>query len=93
VGEDTLSSRLPASAVASLHAAFAAEVRERLPRLASLEDVTVARRDAHTLGSSAHIVGEREISALARAVEEQLPEGPVPELVSALRDYLARTAT
>jgi HPt (histidine-containing phosphotransfer) domain-containing protein len=92
VGHETVPSRLPPGALDGLREAFAAEVRVRLPRLVSLADLDAARRDAHTLASSAWVVGEGQIATLSRAVEDQLPGGPLPELLAALRDYLARTA-
>jgi HPt (histidine-containing phosphotransfer) domain-containing protein len=92
VGHDSVPSRLPAGALDGLRQAFATEVRERLPRLMSLDDLEVARRDVHTLASSAWVVGEGEIATLARAVEDQLPTGPLPELIAALQAHLARTA-
>jgi hypothetical protein len=91
VGHDTVPSRLPVGVLEGLRRAFAEEVRTRLPRLESLEDLVVACRDAHTLGSSAWVVGENEIGRLARAVEADLQAGPRSELIAALRDYLDRT--
>lgn len=75
-----------------LRAAFAQELGERLPRLAALAaggpvDPDEVRRDAHTLASSAWVVDEPEIGRLARAVEEDLTGGPLPELVAALRAW------
>jgi HPt (histidine-containing phosphotransfer) domain-containing protein len=77
---------------ATLRETFAGEVAARLPRLEALRDgdqsvVEDARRDAHTLGSSAIIVSEPEIARLAHAVELELAAGPVAELISALRGY------
>jgi HPt (histidine-containing phosphotransfer) domain-containing protein len=92
VGHETVPSRLPPGALDGLREAFAAEVRERLPRLVSLSDPDAARRDAHTLASSAWVVGESQIATLARAVEDQFPGGPLPELVAALQDYLVQAA-
>jgi HPt (histidine-containing phosphotransfer) domain-containing protein len=92
VGHDTVPSRLPPGALDGLRLAFAGEVRDRLPRLVSLADPVAATRDAHTLGSSAWVVGEGDIATLARAVEQDLTTGPLPELIAALQDYLARTA-
>ncbi len=89
---DAVPSRLPPGTLDGLRQAFSGEVRERLPRLVSLDDPLVAVRDAHTLGSSAWVVGEADISALARAVERDLADGPRAELIAALQDYLARTA-
>lgn len=67
-----------------LRASFASEVAERLPRLVAREDAEVVRRDAHTLASSAWVVGEPEISRVARAVEEDVVDGPLAELVALL---------
>ncbi|MCU1587185.1 MAG: hypothetical protein JWN31_678 [Frankiales bacterium] len=77
---------------ASLREAFAGEVDARLPRLQSLRagDESVlddARRDAHSLASSAVIVDEPEIARLAQAVELDPLLGPVDELVTALRGF------
>lgn len=67
---------LPESALAGLREAFAGEVATRLPRLQRLTDdpdvVAQALRDAHTLGSSAVVVGELEASRCARALEVEL---------------------
>jgi HPt (histidine-containing phosphotransfer) domain-containing protein len=76
----------------SLRQTFAGEVDSRLPRLESLSagDESVvedARRDAHSLASSAVIVDELEIARLAQAVELDPLHGPVPDLLDALRDY------
>lgn len=76
----------------SLREAFAAEVEARLPHLRSLDDLDLARHDAHTLASSAWVVGESRIGELARSVELQLSEGShaadVPALVAVLEAYL-----
>lgn len=77
---------------AALRETFAGEIAARLPHLQalaggdalSLED---ARRDAHTLGSSAIIVGEPEIARLAHEVELLLADGPVAELIAALQGF------
>ncbi|MCW2543046.1 MAG: hypothetical protein JWM40_598 [Frankiales bacterium] len=79
----------------ALHEAFAGEVATRLPRLASLSngDATVledARRDAHSLASSAVIVDQPEIARLAQAVELDPLHGPVPDLVAALTAFHQR---
>jgi HPt (histidine-containing phosphotransfer) domain-containing protein len=90
VGSEAVRAAAPPSAGDLLRQAFASELVARVPRLARLDgssspgDLDVARRDAHTLASSAWVVGEAEISRLARAVEEQLPDGPVTELVARL---------
>lgn len=70
-----------------LREAFAGELAARLPRLEALTDRPAARRDAHTLASSAAVVGEPEISRLARAVEADLDGGPRAELVALLRAW------
>lgn len=75
-----------------LRHAFAGEVIARLPRLLALSagpvaDLETVRRDAHTLGSSACLIGEPDLARLAREVEEHLSEGPVAELVTALRAW------
>jgi len=84
--------------VASLRAAFAEELADRLPRLrraaqdagqsSSPPDAAVraaAVRDAHTLGSSAFVVGEPDAARLARRAEALLLDGSDPaELVAAL---------
>lgn len=80
--------RLPEGALAGLRGAFAQEVSERLPRLQAAVDsgtdtaLDQALRDAHTLGSSAAVLGEGEASRTARAAEALLlarpPGGPVP---------------
>jgi HPt (histidine-containing phosphotransfer) domain-containing protein len=77
---------------AFLRGAFAEEVAERLPHLEALRspgraDLELARRDAHTLASSAWVVGEPELSRVAREVEHQLPGGPLDELLSLLRAW------
>lgn len=81
-----------ADAQVLLRETFAGEVAARLPRLQALASgdpdvVEDARRDAHTLGSSAIIVGEPEIARLAHAVELALTDGPVAELIEALEGY------
>ncbi|MCW2601028.1 MAG: hypothetical protein JWM02_2857 [Frankiales bacterium] len=93
MGSEAVRAALSPKVRDALRQAFAAEVAARLPRLALLEgpasasDLDAARRDAHTLGSSAWVVEEPEISRLARAVEEQLQDGPVPELLALLRAW------
>ncbi|MCU1594704.1 MAG: hypothetical protein JWO12_2096 [Frankiales bacterium] len=59
---------------ASLRDVFAGELAKRLPRLVAwndgvADDVEAAVRDAHTLATSAILVGEPEISRLARGAE------------------------
>jgi HPt (histidine-containing phosphotransfer) domain-containing protein len=85
VAEQTGRALVPPGVLADLRLAFAEEVAERLPRLAARADLEEARRDAHTLASGAWIVGEPEIARLARAVESQLPDGPVEQLLALLR--------
>lgn len=93
---------LPAEAVASLRAAFAGEVADRLPRLAAAaagqvdsadsEDFAVVLRDAHTLGSSAAVVGAVEASRTARELEELLIAEDltaVPAMAARLVEQLA----
>ena len=66
---------LPPEAVAALREAFAGEVATRLPRLLALLEAPPgpdALRDAHALGSSAVVVGERHASRTARALEAEL---------------------
>jgi chemotaxis protein histidine kinase CheA len=77
-----MAAALPARAQALLREAFAAEVAERLPELqASMvvaletddrEAVRLALRHAHTLASSAVVVGEEDISLVSRRCEERL---------------------
>ncbi len=87
MGYDAVRPGVPASARHALRLAFAAEVAERLPRLVALTDLEAARRDAHTLASSAWVVQEPELARLARAVEDDLQGGPVDELVARLRAW------
>lgn len=81
-----------ATAGLDLRAVFGAELQSRLPHLVAArdgrcEDLNQARRDAHTLGTSAFLVGEPEIARLARAVEADLATGPLPELVGLLQAW------
>nr|UXE44628.1 hypothetical protein Hi04_10k_c2835_00033 [uncultured bacterium] len=80
---------LPEEVARSLRHAFAAERDARLPHLRARDASTL--HDAHALASSAWVVGEREISTLARSVEESLEAGDeptdLPALVSALERY------
>lgn len=84
--------RLPEQVVAGLREAFAAEVAERLPRLHAA--VAAGRpadvlRDAHTLGSSAAVVGEPGVNRAARAAEAALLAGqPADALVAELAALL-----
>lgn len=93
---------LPPDVVASLHAAFQQEVRRRVPRLRRLrrdvpghEVLAQAQRDAHTLASSAVVVGEAEAARCARALEGALgqcllqPLAPPPPEVLAEAERLA----
>lgn len=70
--------RLPAEALAGLRETFAQELAERLPRLRVAVDsdddalLTSAVRDAHSLGSSAAVMGLAEASRSARAAEALL---------------------
>lgn len=77
-----------------LREAFAREVAARLPHLRRPDDWELVRHDAHSLASSAWVVGEREISVLARTVEEQLEQGvavdDLPALVTALEAVSSR---
>ena len=88
--------RLPPEALAGLREAFAAELAERLPRLRqavdSGDDVLLrqAVRDAHSLGSSAAVVGEADASRTARALEAELGiDAPDRERCAALVRELA----
>ncbi|HUR13380.1 MAG TPA: Hpt domain-containing protein [Mycobacteriales bacterium] len=78
---------LPEDVTRSLREAFGTEVALRLPPLRSADPQAVLHA-AHALASSAWVVGEREVSLLARAVEDQLLEGveatDLPALVAAL---------
>lgn len=70
-----------------LRAAFADELRARLPRLEARTDLEAVRRDVHTLGSSAWVVGEPEIATAARAAEEDLTDTHLETLVTLLRAW------
>ncbi|HWG95087.1 MAG TPA: Hpt domain-containing protein [Mycobacteriales bacterium] len=86
--------RLPEQAVAGLREAFAAEVAERLPRLHAALAAgrpADALRDAHTLGSSALVVGEPGVGRAARAAEAAMLAGePAAEHVAELAALLDR---
>jgi HPt (histidine-containing phosphotransfer) domain-containing protein len=87
---------LPAEAVAELQAAFAGEVAVRLPRLLADPLGADALRDAHTLGSSAVVVGRPDASRAARRLEAELSRPrPDPDrarqLVRELADQLSGT--
>ncbi|MCW2672911.1 MAG: hypothetical protein JWP14_1500 [Frankiales bacterium] len=88
VGGQSVAGAVPPALLRDLRIAFANEVSSRLPRLRELTDLEAARRDAHTLASSAWVVGEPEIARLARAVEAELPDGPVEELLARLTEYV-----
>jgi HPt (histidine-containing phosphotransfer) domain-containing protein len=78
---------LPDDVARSLREAFGTEVALRLPQLRGTDPDAVLHA-AHALASSAWVVGEREISVLARAVEDQLLDSgsasDLPALVAAL---------
>lgn len=93
VRSDSVAAALPEAVLRDLRAAFAAEVRSRLPHLQEVTDLEVARRDAHTLASSAWVVGEQEIAAVARAVENGLPGGPREQLLELLHRFLEEAAS
>ena len=86
---------LPEHALAGLRDAFAAEVAERLPRLLALrpeappDEVAQALRDAHTLGSSAVVLGEPAASRVARAIEGDLNCGEVAAVPERVRELAA----
>jgi HPt (histidine-containing phosphotransfer) domain-containing protein len=80
---------LPEEVARSLRQAFAAERDVRLPML---RDPDGALHAAHALASSAWVIGEREISTLARAVEESLEAGTEPADLAALVAALERWA-
>jgi HPt (histidine-containing phosphotransfer) domain-containing protein len=82
---------LPEAAVAALHAAFADEVAVRLPRLRAERTGPQALRDAHTLGSSAVVVGALPAARAARALEAELTAAaPDPDAVDRLLAELER---
>jgi HPt (histidine-containing phosphotransfer) domain-containing protein len=89
VSRETVAGAVPPAVLADLRRAFAREIASRLPHLADLSDLETARRDAHTIASSAWVVGEPDIARLARQVESALPDGPVAELLVLLRGYVA----
>ena len=72
---------LPPEAVADLRRAFRAEVAVRLPRLQAVhagsgpEELADAQRAAHSLGSSAVVLGEPEAARVARGIESALVAG------------------
>ena len=75
------------SARALLRASFAQELSVRLPRLERRTDLQDVRRDVHTLASSAWVVGEPEISQLARQAEHDLTDENLDALVTMLRAW------
>ena len=89
VSRETVAGAVPPAVLADLRRAFGREIATRLPHLAELTDLETARRDAHTLASSAWVVGEPDIARLAREVENALPAGPLPELLVLLEAYVA----
>jgi len=84
VAEQAARGALPEEVRRGLREAFAREVAARLPHLRRPDDWELVRHDAHSLASSAWVVGERDISVLARAVEEQLESGAEPAELGAL---------
>lgn len=87
--------------MASLREAFSGEVEDRMPRLrgvvgaiAGRELLQQARRDAHSLASSAAVVGLADVSRCARALEFHLdsllvePNAPLPESLPGEIAYL-----
>jgi HPt (histidine-containing phosphotransfer) domain-containing protein len=79
---------LPDEVQQSLRAAFRAEVAARLPHLRDPQDPELARHDAHTLASSAWVVGEHAVSELARAAEQDPSPATYAALVAALEAEL-----
>lgn len=74
---------LPEDVTRSLREAFASEIALRLPQLRGGDPEAVLHA-AHALTSSAWVVGEREVSVLARSVEDHLAEGRTPQDLPAL---------
>jgi HPt (histidine-containing phosphotransfer) domain-containing protein len=91
VGSQGARHALPDEVARSLRDAFAAERDARLPHLRTGADRALVLHDVHALASSAWVVGEREISVLARAVEEALEAdadpADLPALLVALEGY------
>lgn len=85
----------PAAALAGLREAFTAEVGDRLPRLLALrpdaapDELAQALRDAHTLGSSAVVLGEPAASRVAREIESDLCAGRVGAVPGRARELAA----
>jgi hypothetical protein len=85
---------LPPEAVADLLRAFDGEVAVRLPRLLADPFGPDAVRDAHTLGSSAVVVGRLDVSRTARGLEAELTAvSPDPERARRLVHELAGQLT
>lgn len=84
---------LPPEALRDLRTAFTGEVAVRLPHLLALLDGPAgpdALRDAHSLGSSAVVVGECAAARTARALEVELAAAsPDPDRTAALVRELA----
>ena len=76
------------SARALLRAAFADELRARVPRIEERTDLEVVRRDVHTLASSAWVVDEPEIARIARTAEDDLTDENLDALLALLRVWL-----
>ena len=72
---------------ALLRAAFADELRVRIPRIQARADLEQVRRDAHTLASSAWVVDEPEIARAARTAEDDLTDEHLDALVTLLRAW------
>lgn len=97
MGQGATGDELPPDVLLQLRRTFAREAAERLVRLRAAADFEAVRRDAHSLATSAWIVGELEVSRLARQAEEQMEEGAVADLallvaalVAALESALRR---
>jgi HPt (histidine-containing phosphotransfer) domain-containing protein len=85
-GDSAALTRLPADLLASLRETFADDVAERLPRLvaaASGQTHPQVLRDAHTLVSSAAVVGATEVARAARDLEDLLLSGGVTQAAAA----------
>ena len=72
---------------ALLRAAFADELRARMPRIEARTDLEAVRRDVHTLASSAWVVDEPEIARVARAAEDDLTDDHLDALLVLLRAW------
>ena len=92
---------LPPEALVGLRVAFAAELAERLPRLADAgpgsdgSALVQARRDAHNLASSCIVVGEHVAAQRARDLERAIDSGDVdavPRLTAELVALLGQWA-